>query len=106
MEYRDIEYTLVQGIGRRLWKWSATVSGVKISGQGSTRDEAIADAEKAIDRALTPKKRRLERKHFGMAIHSYKRTALLTPWLKRDPQTPNECLICLNIDMAPSVYRP
>jgi hypothetical protein len=65
MEYRDIEYTLVQGIGRRLWKWSATVSGVKISGQGSTRDEAIADAEKAIDRALTPKKRRLERKHFG-----------------------------------------
>jgi hypothetical protein len=47
------------------WKWSATVAGVKISGQGSTRDGAIADAEKAIDRALTPKKRRLERKHFG-----------------------------------------
>jgi hypothetical protein len=65
MQYRGIEYTVVQGIGRplqgigrRLWKWSATVSGVNISGQGSTRD---ADAEKAIDRALAPKKRRLKR---------------------------------------------
>jgi hypothetical protein len=61
MQYRGIEYTLVQGIGRHLWKWTATIAGVKISGQGSTRDEAIADAEKAIDRALAPKKRRLNR---------------------------------------------
>ncbi len=68
MQYRGIEYTVVQGIGRplqgigrRLWKWSATVSGVNMSGQGSTRDEAIADAEKAIERALAPKKRRLKR---------------------------------------------
>jgi predicted RNase H-like HicB family nuclease len=37
------------------------VPGIKISGQGSSRDEAIADAEKAIDRALAPKKRRLKR---------------------------------------------
>jgi hypothetical protein len=44
-----------------LWKWGATVSGVKISGQGSSREEAIADAEKAINRALAPKKRRLKR---------------------------------------------
>jgi hypothetical protein len=29
--------------------------------QGSTRDEAIADAEKAIDRAIAPRKRRLKR---------------------------------------------
>jgi len=34
---------------------------VNMSGQGSTRDEAIADAEKAIERALAPKKRRLKR---------------------------------------------
>jgi hypothetical protein len=61
MQYRGIEYTLVQGIGRHLWKWSVTVSGIKVSGQGSTRDEAVADAEKAIDRALAPKKQRLKR---------------------------------------------
>jgi hypothetical protein len=61
MEYRGIEYTLVQGIGRHVWKWTATIAGVKISGQGSTRDEAIADAEKAIDRAIAPRKRRLKR---------------------------------------------
>ena len=26
MKYRDIEYTVVQGIGRHLWKWSASVA--------------------------------------------------------------------------------
>ena len=61
MEYRGIEYILVQGIRRPLWKWAVPVSGIKISGQGSTREEAAADAEKAIDRALAPKKRRLKR---------------------------------------------
>ena len=52
MRYRGIEYSVVQGIERRLWKWAATVAGTKISGQGSTRDEAIGKAEKAIDRAI------------------------------------------------------
>jgi hypothetical protein len=33
-------------------KWAATVSGTKISGYGSTRDEAIDNAEKAIERAI------------------------------------------------------
>ena len=46
-----IEYSGVQGIERRLWKWAATVAGTKISGQGSTRDEAIEKAKKAIARA-------------------------------------------------------
>ena len=40
MRYREIEYSVVQGIERRLWKWAATVAGTKISGQGSTRDQA------------------------------------------------------------------
>jgi hypothetical protein len=35
MLYRGIEYSVVQGIERRLWKWAATVAGTKISGQGS-----------------------------------------------------------------------
>jgi hypothetical protein len=52
MLYRGIEYSVVQGIERHLWKWAATVSGTKISGYGSTRHEAIGNAEKAIERAI------------------------------------------------------
>ena len=52
MLYRRIEYSVVQGIERHLWKWAATVSGTKISGYGSTRDEAIGNAKKAIERAI------------------------------------------------------
>ena len=59
MEYRGIEYTVVQGIERGVWKWSASVSGVVISGQQPVKIEAVAAAEKAIDRALAAKKVRL-----------------------------------------------
>jgi hypothetical protein len=52
MLYRGIEYSVVQGIVRHHWKWAATVSGTKMSGYGSTRDEAIGNAEKAIERAI------------------------------------------------------
>jgi hypothetical protein len=52
MLYRGIEYSVVQGIERHLWKWAATVSGTKISGYGRTRNEAIANAEKAIERII------------------------------------------------------
>jgi hypothetical protein len=59
MKYRDIEYTLVQGLGFHIWKWTASVADVVIKGQGATKSEAVAEAEKAIDRALAPKKVRL-----------------------------------------------
>jgi hypothetical protein len=52
MLFSGIEYSVVQGIERRLWKWAATVSGTEISGEGSTRDEAIEKAKKAIERAI------------------------------------------------------
>jgi hypothetical protein len=52
MEYRDIEYTVVQGIERRVWKWSAFAAGAQISGQESVRSAAVAAAESAIDLAL------------------------------------------------------
>src|SRR5580704_16680202 len=32
MKYRDVEYTVVQGIERGLWKWCASVAGVVITG--------------------------------------------------------------------------
>jgi len=44
MLYRGIEYSIVQGIERHLWKWAVT--GTKISGHGSTRDAAIENAKK------------------------------------------------------------
>ena len=59
MEYRDIEYTVVQGIRRNLWKWSASAANVVITGQSYSKSEAVVEAEKAIDRALAPKKVRL-----------------------------------------------
>ena len=58
MKYRDIEYTVVQGIGRHLWKWSVSLdTGVSVGDQAVT--EAVANAERAIDRALASKKLRL-----------------------------------------------
>jgi len=59
MEYRGIEYSVVQGIRRNLWKWSASVANVVITGQSYNKSEAVVEAEKAIDRALAPKKVRL-----------------------------------------------
>ena len=59
MEYRDIEYTVVQGIGRHLWKWSASVADVVITGQAYSKLAAVIEAKQAIDRALALKKVRL-----------------------------------------------
>ena len=59
MQYRDIEYTVVQGIKRGVWKWSASVADVLIMGQASTKSAAAAAAERAIDKALAPARVRL-----------------------------------------------
>ena len=59
MKYRDIEYTVVQGVERGVWKWTASVGGVVIRGHAAIKSEAVTGAEKAIDRALAAKKVRL-----------------------------------------------
>jgi hypothetical protein len=59
MKYRDIEYTVVQGLGRQLWKWGFALDTKAVTGQAATKAEAVAEAERAIDRALAPKKLRL-----------------------------------------------
>jgi hypothetical protein len=59
MEYRGIEYSVVQGIGRNLWKWSASVANVVITGKAHSKSTAMVEAEKAIDRALASKNARL-----------------------------------------------
>jgi hypothetical protein len=56
--YRGTEYTVVQCIERGVWKWSTSVADMLVTGKAGTRSEAVAAAEKAIDRALSLKKRR------------------------------------------------
>jgi hypothetical protein len=61
MRYRDTEFSVapVQGIGRgrqQLWKWSVSFdSNHSATGQAATEPEAVAEAERAIDRALAVK---------------------------------------------------
>ena len=43
---------VVQGIGRQLWKWSASVADVMLRGQAPTKSEAVAEAERTIDHKL------------------------------------------------------
>ena len=33
VKYWDVDYTVVQGLGRHVWKWSATIGAVRIGGQ-------------------------------------------------------------------------
>jgi hypothetical protein len=60
MRYREIEFSVDQGIGRQLWKWSVSLdANHSVTGQAGTKPEAVAEAERAIDRALAVKKLRL-----------------------------------------------
>ena len=59
MRYRDIEYSVVQGIKRGVWKWSVSVAGTVISGRETSKAAAVVTVEKAIDQALIPKRVRL-----------------------------------------------
>jgi hypothetical protein len=59
MRYRDIEYSIVQGTGPHIWKWSVSFDADhQAVGQEMTKAEAISKAERAIDR-LAAKKLRL-----------------------------------------------
>src|ERR1700684_447648 len=53
MKYRGIEYTVVQGIERGVWPWSASVTNLLIMGNAPNRPAAVAAAERAINKALT-----------------------------------------------------
>jgi hypothetical protein len=51
----------LQNIGRQLWKWGFAIEGRASTGQAATKAEAVAEAERAIDKALAPKKLKLVR---------------------------------------------
>jgi len=48
MEYRGIEYSVVQGIRRNLWKWSASVANVGITGQSHSKSEAVSKPRRRL----------------------------------------------------------
>jgi hypothetical protein len=53
MDYKGIEYTVVQTSHPRGWKWTAYFDPTRSrSGDAFSKVRAISDAEKAIDRAL------------------------------------------------------
>jgi hypothetical protein len=60
MEYREKQYTVIQGIERDYWKWSIELrDGRTRSGTERNRLAAVKAAEREIDRTLAPKKKRL-----------------------------------------------
>ena len=61
MEYRGIEYSIVQGIERGTWKWTVASPTINKSGKARSKSEAAEEAEHMIDVMLAPKKRRLMR---------------------------------------------
>jgi len=61
LKHRGLEYNVVQGLGRQLWKWGLVLEGTAVTGQAATKAEAVAEAERAIDRALARGKLKLVR---------------------------------------------
>lgn len=60
MRYRDIEYTVVRGIGRDIWKWTVSLDPHHTAtGTAAIKSAAVAEAERTIDRALTLRRLRL-----------------------------------------------
>ena len=60
MEYRSKQYSVILTIGAK-WKWSAEIDGQYRSGLAVDRPAGVKLAERAIDKALAPKKKRLRR---------------------------------------------
>jgi hypothetical protein len=54
MEHRGIEYTVVQGIDRGLWKWSTSVADVVVMGQAPSKVAVGFDAISVVSDARGP----------------------------------------------------
>jgi len=53
MEYRGVEFSVVQGLGRNLWRWYLMFNGVWLSGEAETQSAAVREAQQAIDHAIS-----------------------------------------------------
>jgi hypothetical protein len=54
------QYSVILTIGGK-WNWSAEIEGQYRSGMAVSRPAGVEKAERAIDKALAPKKKRLHR---------------------------------------------
>ena len=53
MNYRGIEYQVVQTSSPHGWKWTVRLDAKRTrTGESATRAHAVLDAERAIDKAL------------------------------------------------------
>ena len=52
MEHRGVEFSVVQALSRKLWRWYLTINDAWLSGEAETQQAAVAEAQKAIDRAI------------------------------------------------------
>jgi hypothetical protein len=53
MVYKGIEFNIIQGIERDVWKWSVSTNGSQAkAGQTKTKPHAVMAAWRAIDKAL------------------------------------------------------
>src|SRR4051812_39002369 len=59
MRYREVDYAVVQGLEGQLWKWEVSIEADYLRGKAATKPEAISQAERAIDRALTSQRLKL-----------------------------------------------
>jgi hypothetical protein len=60
MEHRGKQYSVILTIGAK-WKWTAEIDGQYRSGLAVDRPAGVKLAERAIDKALAPKKKRWRR---------------------------------------------
>jgi hypothetical protein len=58
MDYKDVEFEIVQAANPCCWKWTAFLDAIRIrTGVALTRADAVLDAELAIEKALEPRNR-------------------------------------------------
>ena len=88
MRYRDVEYTVVQGIKRGVWKWSASIAGTVVSGQEPSKAAAVVAVENAIDRALVPKRVRLVQPRVPRRSRKVSERSSATPTTKAEMVAP------------------
>lgn len=61
MQYRGFNFTILQAIDRGVWKWAVELPERRRHGESGSREDALIEVKKTIDKALAPKKLRLSR---------------------------------------------
>jgi hypothetical protein len=59
MDYKGVEYTIVQTANPSGWKWTVFLDATRTrTGESPTRQLAVLEAERAIDKAIERDKRK------------------------------------------------